>query len=355
MDSSAVVALFIALGTGLLGILLLYFAFRRRFRFVYTGTFIASLLLALAIVLVLVALFPDSSVSGNFEGFKVAGAIAAYLVVVVWLTRQGTKLIDKDSQVENYKTRIVDLEQQLAAAPKQPGQAPSRLSGGKKYGYRTEGRPRRTIGLIAGNLSEVRQVDVWVNSENTNMQMATYYDRSISGSIRYLGSRRGQDGYVKEDLIGDELREAVGGVQTVAAASVYATPPGELRDWGVKRVMHVAAVYGEPEDGYHPIGDIGRCVSRVLEQIDKENSKGGEPLRSVVFPLLGTGQARGKTEKIFPDLVGAALTHVQTRDTRISQVWFVTYNREELAICQRVLSGEDRLTAMGDARGAARS
>ena len=113
MDSSAVVALFIALGTGVLGIILLYFAFRRRFRFVYTGTFIASALLALSIVLVLVALFPDSSVSGKFEGFKVTGAIAAYLVVVAWLTRQGTKLIDKDWQVENYKTRIEDLEQQL--------------------------------------------------------------------------------------------------------------------------------------------------------------------------------------------------------------------------------------------------
>ena len=91
------VALSVAGAAAVAGLLLLLcFALVRRARFVYTGSFVAWCMLALAIVLLLFALFPDSTVSGTFEGLKVGGAIAAFLVVVAWLARQGQIVIDKD-------------------------------------------------------------------------------------------------------------------------------------------------------------------------------------------------------------------------------------------------------------------
>jgi O-acetyl-ADP-ribose deacetylase (regulator of RNase III) len=337
------------------GAMLLSFAFGRRARFVYTGAFIAWCLFALAIVLVLFSLFPGSSVTGTFEGLKVGGAIGGFLVVVAWLARQGRMVIDKDRQVDRFEKKIEDLEQQLKLAPKVESQRAAPLSGATRYRYRTVTRPRRTVGLIAGNLAEVRDVDVWVNSENTNMQMASYFDRSISAVIRYYGSRRSRSGDVEADLIGDQLREEVGGAQTVAPGTVYVTPPGSLAGWGVKRIIHVAAVQGEAGHGYRPVRNLAGCVSEVLEKMDAESRQSGEPLRSVVFPLLGTGQARGNPADIFPVLIKAVLTYLENRPTQVTEVWFVVYAEPDLALCQRVLGGEPGLDASSETRASTRS
>jgi O-acetyl-ADP-ribose deacetylase (regulator of RNase III) len=338
-------------------VLLLCYALVRRARYVYTGSFVAWCMLALAIVLLLFTLFPQSSVTGTFEGLKVGGAIAAFLVVVTWLARQGRIVLDKDRQVDTYETRLKDLRKQLSGTAKIGNQPQSQneapLAGATRYPYRTAWRPRRTIGLIAGNLSEVRRVDAWVNSENTNMQMASYYDRSISAVIRYYGSRRLRNGDVEDDVIGKSLRQELGDVQTVTAGTVIVTPPGELAGWGVKRIFHVAAVQGEPGHGYRPVQDLGRCVSRVLEGIDAEN-RAGQALRSVVFPVLGTGQARGNLADIFPVLLRAVLAYLRANETQLNEVWFVVYRQWELDACLQVLDREQDLTRADDPRAAAR-
>jgi len=40
--------------------------------------------------------------------------------------------------------------------------------------------------MITGDIQNIKEIDVWVNSENTNMQMARHFERSISAIIRYL-------------------------------------------------------------------------------------------------------------------------------------------------------------------------
>jgi hypothetical protein len=46
--------------------------------------------------------------------------------------------------------------------------------------YKLAIAPDKEIGYITGNIKYINNVDVWVNSENTNMQMARHYERSIS-------------------------------------------------------------------------------------------------------------------------------------------------------------------------------
>jgi len=59
--------------------------------------------------------------------------------------------------------------------------------------------PGRILGIATGNLADVRKgiADVWVNPENTNMEMARAYDPSISGMIRYYGAIRDNTGYIE--------------------------------------------------------------------------------------------------------------------------------------------------------------
>ena len=64
------------------------------------------------------------------------------------------------------------------------------------------------IGLITGDIQNVKGVDVWVNSENTNMQMARPFENSISGVIRYLGAEKDRrNGQIKVDTIVKALQE----------------------------------------------------------------------------------------------------------------------------------------------------
>jgi hypothetical protein len=83
------------------------------------------------------------------------------------------------------------------------------ITGTKRYPYKLKSAPAKIIGLITGDIRDVKGVDVWVNSENTNMQMARHFDRSISSVIRYCGAKT-KHGIVVEDTIAKELAEAVG-------------------------------------------------------------------------------------------------------------------------------------------------
>src|SRR6202012_2533133 len=148
------------------------YQYRRQPRYVYTGSLVACSLLAFGLVLVLLSFFPQSTVNGKFVGFQVSGAIAAFLVLAGFLVVQVRKILDKDKQTEAYEEQIKDLTRRLSHAARAQPNAETSLSGGRKFRYRVPGRRRRYIGLIAGNLHEVRDVDVWVNSENTNMLMA---------------------------------------------------------------------------------------------------------------------------------------------------------------------------------------
>ena len=112
-------------------------------------------------------------------------------------------------------------------------------------------------------------MDIWVNSENTNMQMARYFEGSLSGTIRYLGARRDEAGNVNDDVIGNELGRALGSYGSVQPGSVFVTGAGELeRTHNVKRIFHVASVQGQFGRGYRQIDDVGCCVTRALEKAD---------------------------------------------------------------------------------------
>src|SRR5262249_23663991 len=96
-----------------------------------------------------------------------------------------------------------------------------------KVESRPKDEPRRTIVLITGEIQNVKYIDVWVNSENTNMQMARHYENSISGIIRYLGAHK-VNNQVVSDKIGELLHDKMNGRLTVDAGTVLETDPGEL-------------------------------------------------------------------------------------------------------------------------------
>jgi O-acetyl-ADP-ribose deacetylase (regulator of RNase III) len=134
------------------------------------------------------------------------------------------------------------------------------------------------------------------------------------------------------------LAEVAGEYANIPAGEIVVTGAGELeRTHGVKRIFHAAAVTGQVGKGYAPIADIGICVRNALQMADTEELQNIE-LKSILFPLMGAGTARGDLESKAKELIDAAISHLEAHpQCRIDRVYFLTLSEEDLEVCQRIL------------------
>lgn len=206
----------------------------------------------------------------------------------------------------------------------------------------------KEIGIITGDLKKVKNVDVWVNSENTNMQMARHLERSISASIRYFGAEKDKAGRVIKDVIADELYEAVG-IGEAPAGAVIPTSSGELkRTHKVKKIFHAASVTGQVGEGYKPIPDITECIYNSLALMDADEME-NENLHTILFPLMGTGTTRLEAEGIADALIGTAISYIEENpDTKVQKVYFLAFHEGDIELCKHIMDNESRLIQAQD-------
>ncbi len=205
----------------------------------------------------------------------------------------------------------------------------------------------RQIEIVTGDIADVDDIDVWVNPENTRMELARLHDSSISATIRYLGSRRDRHGFVRDDTITRLLRAKVGRHHRtgIEPAMTMVTGPGALaRGNNVKCIVHVGAHSGEPGRGYQLIGAYRKCVTNALTAVDTYNTRFGakmsakSALRSVLVPLFGTHSPGESPHERVQGLVHAAHQHLlHSQDTKIERVAFLAWTRVDLELCQAAL------------------
>lgn len=204
--------------------------------------------------------------------------------------------------------------------------------------YELAGRADFAVGYVTGALTDVRGIDVWVNSENTQMEMARPYERSISSLVRYYGAVRNADGRIRRDLIQDALRRQLRGLSSVAPGAVIDTEPGELSHWGVRRLVHVASVEGQPGLGYRPIQNVRVCVTNVLEHVGQLNREGeAAPLRTILIPILGSGTGGADPKTMLGAFVSAVLHFAADRESGVTGVYFLAYTDGQVEACEAVL------------------
>jgi O-acetyl-ADP-ribose deacetylase (regulator of RNase III) len=222
---------------------------------------------------------------------------------------------------------------------------PRRLTKVETFEFPLVRRPDTRIGLIAGEPAQIRSVDVWVNSENTEMQMDRYYGTSTSATIRYLGAQKHPaTGRVVEDTIGKAVAEQMGSERQVDPAAVIATGPGALARNNVKLLLHVASVIGQPREGYKPIERIERCVTHALARVDGEFRD--QNLKSIMFPLLGTGPAGGDLAAHAERLIRTAVEYLEANpDTTFRVVYFYVWSDVALDVCRRIIAQRPELAS----------
>jgi O-acetyl-ADP-ribose deacetylase (regulator of RNase III) len=214
--------------------------------------------------------------------------------------------------------------------------------------YPIIGAPGKQIGYVTGNLINVNHVDVWVNSENTNMQMARHYEFSISATIRYEGATKDGNGYVVDDLIAKDLRKVTRG-RDCLPGNIMVTTAGELeKSNNVKKIFHAAAVICEPRSGYRPINNIAQCVRNALKKADSEELA---PLQmhSILFPLMGTVATRSSAQETANKLIDEAVEYIrQNPQSRIDKIYFLAYTEQDREICQHKFLHDPRIATPGE-------
>lgn len=153
------------------------------------------------------------------------------------------------------------------------------------------------IGFKIGDISNVQDVDIWINSENTDLSMDRFFGTSVSSRIRYLGADKLANGSIHRDTIANSLRAKLKGDFFVKAGTCHRTKPGKLKEppYRVRHILHAAAVQGFPgRPLYADPNTSAACVTDALrmakEEINDRLWPGQSPCRSILVPMLGAGQ-----------------------------------------------------------------
>ncbi|MBW4580060.1 MAG: hypothetical protein KME42_10870 [Tildeniella nuda ZEHNDER 1965/U140] len=334
----------IILATAILSLLVGLFIYfwtlnRKHSRNFESANQVAWLLIALFPALLIFLFFPGgSSVDGKLFGFSLGGAFGAFVFTWWFGTKNASEAYGNSELKEQNKQLEAELQQLKLSKPTPVPEV-------KTHYYRFRQLPNKRLGLVTGGIQNVTSADIWVNSENTNMQMARFYDRSISGIIRYLGAEKDPiTGTASNDLIEKGLAQLMGNNLNVVPSTVLMTDSGALqRTHNVKKIFHVAAVQGEVGQGYLPIQNIGECVTNSLRKADSLELKSVAP-KTILFPLMGVGTGQGDLKKLSGELLRAATSYVQiNKNTTIDSILFLTWSNAELEVCQEILAGFEEL------------
>ncbi|MEV4999095.1 macro domain-containing protein [Streptomyces niveus] len=247
-------------------------------------------------------------------------------------------------QVAEHVVHLVTTREEHGAGPGAP------LDDTGEWGVVTH----RTVRVLAGGrqvaltvhlhpVDLLRDVDVVVSPTNVHLALPEPYKSSVAASLRRAATVRGVTGDVIEDPLHDELRKwatrhGTSG-RAVLPGTVVATGSGALVAQGVRRIHHAAiAVPRAGTNDYHVLpADVTRAVSRVFALLAEESGRHAPPLRSVCFPLLGSGRG-GLPYHVSLGAVWAAVEAELARGASWD-VHFVARTPEAAALVERIPAG----------------
>jgi O-acetyl-ADP-ribose deacetylase (regulator of RNase III) len=181
------------------------------------------------------------------------------------------------------------------------------------------------------------------------MEMSRTTEFTVSGIIRYWGAVRDASGRVVEDVIADELARRVSGRVPVAPGTAVVTGSGALADsHGVRHVIHVASVAGEPGSGFRQVRNIASCVTNALVEADRL-ARADANVRTILFPLLGVGVGGGPVESTVATMVDSSVDFLTGHpSTPLAEIRLLGFSVAEWQAVTEALRAHPGLTRLGD-------
>jgi len=223
---------------------------------------------------------------------------------------------------------------------------------GISYGFRAASLQTDTrIRLRTGELKNIHNVSIWVNSENTLMEMNQFVGESISSTIRSLGALKGKNNSLEVDLIGNALRKEYYKAEEVVIGTVLTTTSGQL-NWfprHVEKIYHVASVHGQVGQKVTTSQkNIKLSVERVLEKAHRDcasrwNTMQARKIDSILIPTMGTGNGKLAFEDAFTEIIKAVIEFVEANPkTKIKDINLHVYNADDFVRAREIIAGRVR-------------
>jgi|CXWL01.1.fsa_nt_gi O-acetyl-ADP-ribose deacetylase (regulator of RNase III) len=227
--------------------------------------------------------------------------------------------------------------------------------------------PVTQVGLWWGDIASIEpsdKIDAIVNSENTYFEMGRMHDRGLSAVIRYLGAHWWDNGRRCDDAIYRELLSKVR-ARPAPDGTTIITSAGRLREKGIKLIAHVAAARPRLRDGEGPQAGLGHvpvdrldtCALNVLAALDASfNAKRSIAAPTVLFPLIGTGNAAGDARVISRTVIETIVEYVRANtSSRVGKVLISAYSDLDLSLCREVMESLEADNKITPAAGAGRA
>jgi ADP-ribose pyrophosphatase len=218
----------------------------------------------------------------------------------------------------------------------QRGTLPAEFGDKQSRTFRARIDDRQVLGVKTGNVAATNDVDVWVNSENTDMMMDRFFGRSVSAAIRSLGAKKHEDGRsIAEDTIGKALAAELAPRNFVKIGTVFQTTAGELTaSHNVRRLFHVASVAGQMGSGISTtLQNLDLALDNVLQEISA-----AKQYRSALIPIFGTGQGGFLVGDVAPRLVQRALAFLKENPrAKLKEIYFLAYSEGDLEILKNAI------------------
>jgi len=228
------------------------------------------------------------------------------------------------------KTWIKNLEQKRRDKPAQD------ILSVASYEASSKAYPCK-IHLASGDMSNHKGIDVLVNSMNDYMQMAQFYEtKTLSSSLRIAGAHRLRGGRII-DYVQHQVNEQIADIGLpVEMREVIVTTAGHPKSRlvqrnGIRYIFHVATSQVNIKtfkEKLNPIDDdegieevIENCLERVREvneakgvisiegtqqyQVEVSDSNKYQPIKSIMFPIFGTGRGGRSLVEVTPPMIRA--------------------------------------------------
>ncbi len=237
------------------------------------------------------------------------------------------------------------------------------------------------IHIAAGDMTEMQDIDVLVNSENDYMQMGRIFEsKTVSSLLRYHGSLIDKAGRLVEDTVQNELDCRIAldkdlqkrpfGVSTVIPTSAGHPESNLVKNNHARYIFHAAAVSvedGEKGKYLQPIlqdSGLRRCVKNTLDKVlelnaakgniwpkdtdeykqDQIKSKDYQPITSILIPMFGSGRGGRDTKDVIPPIVHGVheflvdMTEDPAKKFTLTDIYLCVYHHEDVEPLQQALA-----------------
>lgn len=212
--------------------------------------------------------------------------------------------------------------------------------------FATYSSPQRAfpcqIHLATGDYTTLSGIDVFVNSTNDYMQLAHFYEkRTLASSLRLAGALKLAGGRIV-DSVQEELNRQLAGIGLpLEMREVIATHAGHpksrlMQENGARYIFHVAAsqvnvkLFKESRIPITEEDGIVDVVKNCFEKVREVNRDCGvisigrsphhaeelanidtyQPIKSIIFPLFGTGSGGLSITEIVPPMLRGIMEYL---------------------------------------------